>query len=749
MAGKARVHELAKELGQPSIVILAWLKDNGEFVKSASSTLEWKVARRVREAFPPESGGPRAAPLAAAAAQPPARSAPPVRQSPRPTSQPLKGGGKIRDVARRLRVHEARVLTFLAENGHRNLGPDSPIGAEIEDRISAAAAREGWPRTGPAVYASAGALTVTGLAARTGRSEATVMEWLRGRGNPIRSREDRVPEGEAAAFLRACAGKTPAVPVRRALSRPAAPAATGRPVPPADDRGQAARPTLRQAAYVCGVTVDQASHWLGGLSDSGWLSPDEVLALVKHCADRAVPSSGPFSGPVPVSDVCVVLGVREAQLLRWLSALGGAPHPGGAVVARTHVQAVLDAGLLGRRTDQASPPPAAARPPASPKSTPPADPPKPLQAQPPPAAPTPSPSRTIDRSAAGAPPVPPPTLVLPKETPRPLSPAATAPPATAPPPTAPPATAPAAEGLPAMAPEQWKNTDEPLRPSDPREVGDYTLLRRLGRGGMGAVYLARREGTSTDVALKSLLSELCEDDEARRRFERESDTLKRVSGEFTARVLDSGTDADRPYLVMERLEGTSLQHVGDTIGALPGDAVWAIALALAVALTALHDQDITHRDLKPSNVMVTTGGLKVIDFGIARLADGTKYTQTGSVVGSLQYMAPEQFIAKDPLTPAVDIYSWAGTVMFAATGKPPYPGETMPAVVGQILAGPPRGVGSLADPLLRDLLARAFAEDRTERPTPGELVARLAPEGDPAELRRLVRKPIRALLRTE
>ncbi|WP_454337470.1 serine/threonine-protein kinase [Streptomyces glaucescens] len=170
-----------------------------------------------------------------------------------------------------------------------------------------------------------------------------------------------------------------------------------------------------------------------------------------------------------------------------------------------------------------------------------------------------------------------------------------------------------------------------LRPGEPRTIGGYQLLGRIGAGGMGTVYLARREGAATPVALKTIHPELLGNVDLLRRFQRESEVLSMVSGAYTARVLDSGVDAGRPYLAMELLDGQPLDaHLAEQGPIRIPDALRALALALAVALSGIHRLGLVHRDLKPANIMLTTAGPRLLEFGIADLVDGTRLTRTGA-----------------------------------------------------------------------------------------------------------------------
>src|SRR5690242_20444695 len=156
-----------------------------------------------------------------------------------------------------------------------------------------------------------------------------------------------------------------------------------------------------------------------------------------------------------------------------------------------------------------------------------------------------------------------------------------------------------------------------LRADDPRWIGSYRLLGRLGTGGMGRVFLARSERGRT-VAVKLVRPELAAQEEFRGRFRREVRAARRVGGKWTAPVLDADTEAEIPWVATGYVPGPSLQQVVRDYGPLPERSVAVLAAGLAHALADIHAAGLVHRDLKPSNVMITIDGPRVIDFGIAR-----------------------------------------------------------------------------------------------------------------------------------
>ncbi|MFJ8072420.1 serine/threonine-protein kinase [Streptomyces sp. NPDC096176] len=264
---------------------------------------------------------------------------------------------------------------------------------------------------------------------------------------------------------------------------------------------------------------------------------------------------------------------------------------------------------------------------------------------------------------------------------------------------------------------------QPLDPGEPRSIGAYRLLGRLGSGGMGRVYLGRSAGGRT-VAVKIVHPHFALDDEFRARFRREVDAARRVGGEWTAPVLDAGPDAPVPWVATGYVAGPALSQAVAEHGPLPPHAVRVLGSGLARALTAVHALGLVHRDVKPSNVLLTLEGPRLIDFGIARATDGTaSLTSTGVSVGSPGYMSPEQILGKG-VTGAADIFSLGAVLAFAATGTAPFPGDSSAALLYKVVHEEPE-LGAL-DGELRDLVAGCLAKDPAGRPDPGEFAERLA-----------------------
>ncbi|MEU9018879.1 serine/threonine-protein kinase [Actinomadura sp. NPDC048394] len=281
--------------------------------------------------------------------------------------------------------------------------------------------------------------------------------------------------------------------------------------------------------------------------------------------------------------------------------------------------------------------------------------------------------------------------------------------------------------------------ERPLRSGDPRSIGGYRLLGRLGEGGQGVVYLGRDDDDRL-VTVKVLRGGLDAGQRARSRFVKEAEAARKVAGRHTARVLDADVTGDRPYIVSEFVEGPTLQRVVDEDGPLPAPQLRKAALRTAGALAAIHRAGIVHRDFKPANVVLGPDGAKVIDFGIARAADALARTEplTTSPVGTPGYMAPEQ-IEDEPVGPPADVFAWGAAMVFAATGRPPFGSGPGAAVMRRVTSRPP-DLGDMDGPL-RDLAARCLDKNPAARPTAPQLVRALREGQGPAPKPRPTRIP--------
>ncbi|MFE3766474.1 protein kinase [Streptomyces sp. NPDC059104] len=270
---------------------------------------------------------------------------------------------------------------------------------------------------------------------------------------------------------------------------------------------------------------------------------------------------------------------------------------------------------------------------------------------------------------------------------------------------------------------------QPLEAGEPRVIGAYRLLGRLGAGGMGRVYLGRSAGGRT-VAVKIVHPHFAADEEFRARFRREVEAARRVGGEWTAPVLDADPEAAVPWVATGYVAGPSLDRAVAGHGPLPQASVRAAGAGLARALVAVHALGLVHRDVKPSNVMLTLDGPRLIDFGIARATDGTaSLTSTGVSIGSPGYMSPEQILGKG-VTGASDVFSLGAVLAFAATGRPPFTGDNSATLLYKVVHEPPELDGVPAGEL-RDLIASCLEKAAARRPAPEALVAALggAPGG--------------------
>ncbi|MEU4351688.1 serine/threonine-protein kinase [Streptomyces sp. NPDC023838] len=268
---------------------------------------------------------------------------------------------------------------------------------------------------------------------------------------------------------------------------------------------------------------------------------------------------------------------------------------------------------------------------------------------------------------------------------------------------------------------------QPLEAGEPRTIGAYRLLGRLGAGGMGRVYLGRSAGGRT-VAVKVVHPHFALDEQFRARFRHEVEAARRVGGAWTAPVLDADPEAAVPWVATGYVAGPSLTQAVAAHGPLPEHAVRALGAGLAEALAAVHALGLVHRDVKPSNVLLTLDGPRLIDFGIARATDGTaSLTATGVSVGSPGYMSPEQILGKG-VTGAADVFSLGAVLAYAATGEPPFAGDSSAALLYKVVHEEPELDARLGGEL-RAAVDACLAKTATARPAPAELARRLAPSG--------------------
>ncbi|MVO86068.1 PQQ-binding-like beta-propeller repeat protein [Streptomyces sp. p1417] len=263
-----------------------------------------------------------------------------------------------------------------------------------------------------------------------------------------------------------------------------------------------------------------------------------------------------------------------------------------------------------------------------------------------------------------------------------------------------------------------------LTQHDPRRIGPFEVLGRLGAGGMGLVYLAR-SASGRRVAIKTVRTELAEDQLFRVRFTREVEAARAVSGFYTAAVVDADPRAAVPWLATAYVPAPSLEEIVNEHGPLPTQAVRWLAAGVAEALESIHGAGLVHRDLKPSNVLVVEDGPRVIDFGIASGVSNTRLTMTNVAVGTPAYMSPEQAKDSRSVTGASDVFSLGSTLVFAATGHAPFHGANPVETVFMLLREGPDLEGLPAE--LRPLIESCMQMEAVRRPTPNDLQSQLAP----------------------
>jgi hypothetical protein len=267
-------------------------------------------------------------------------------------------------------------------------------------------------------------------------------------------------------------------------------------------------------------------------------------------------------------------------------------------------------------------------------------------------------------------------------------------------------------------------------------VGDYTLLARLGEGGMGVVHLARKPG-GPRVALKVLRPHIVGDEEARRRLAREVASLERVRSRWVAEVLDADPWGAVPFVATRYVPGLSLHDHVPEEGPIRGADLRWFARCLAEGVASVHAVGVLHRDVKPSNVLLEGRTPILIDFGLARVADDPRLTHTGWLLGTPGYLAPE-ILYGDEATTASDVHSWAATVAYAGSGNPPFGRGPSMAIMDRVRRGE-HDLGGLPDDL-RGIVAAALHPDPARRPTLPDVIGWLG--GDRTVVRPVVPLPV-------
>jgi serine/threonine protein kinase len=265
---------------------------------------------------------------------------------------------------------------------------------------------------------------------------------------------------------------------------------------------------------------------------------------------------------------------------------------------------------------------------------------------------------------------------------------------------------------------------QPLRRWDPERIGPYAIIGKLGAGAMGQVFLAR-SAAGRLVAVKTIRIELAEEADFRARFAREVAAASRVSGVFTAAVIEADPGADLPWVATAYVPAPSLSTLVRTAGPLPVPALRWLAAGCAEALQSIHGAGLLHRDVKPSNVLVAPDGPRVIDFGVARAAERVQLTTTRGASGTPAYMAPEQARDATQASPASDVFSLGATLVFAATGHPPYQGDTVMDILVRLATEPPDLTGVPEE--LTGLVGACLERVPRMRPSGAAILDRLGP----------------------
>lgn len=261
-----------------------------------------------------------------------------------------------------------------------------------------------------------------------------------------------------------------------------------------------------------------------------------------------------------------------------------------------------------------------------------------------------------------------------------------------------------------------------LRGGDPAEIGGYPLEARLGAGGMGTVFLARTS-SGRPVAIKLIHQQFAGDDEFRIRFRQEVAAARRVSGAFTAAVVDAAPEAEQPWMATTYIEGHTLAQRIATQGPLNGAELRRLAIGLAEALRDIHRVGVVHRDLKPSNVVLSPEGPRVIDFGISRAVDQQTLTMTGRVIGTPPFMSPEQLQSPRDVGPRSDVFSLGTLLVYAATGHGPFDADSPYMTAYQVVHEEPSlGAVPVA---LRAVVESCLDKEPERRPSADELLVLL------------------------
>jgi serine/threonine-protein kinase len=268
-------------------------------------------------------------------------------------------------------------------------------------------------------------------------------------------------------------------------------------------------------------------------------------------------------------------------------------------------------------------------------------------------------------------------------------------------------------------------------PLTDKEIGNYVIRALLGEGGMGAVFAGEHRFLGTRVAIKVLHGTYANNQAVTQRFFQEAKSSLEIGHPNIIKILDFGQTGDgQLYLVMELLEGASLAQTLARRGALGEGMAARIGMAIADGLVAAHHKGIVHRDLKPDNVFLTSGNeIKILDFGIAKVSKAVASTKTGSLLGTPQYMAPEQARGSQHVGPHTDIYALGAILFEMVTGRPPFSGEDLAELLTKHLFEEPLKPSLLTEvsPAMETLILQCLAKSPDERPaTMIEVRSRLA-----------------------
>jgi len=277
----------------------------------------------------------------------------------------------------------------------------------------------------------------------------------------------------------------------------------------------------------------------------------------------------------------------------------------------------------------------------------------------------------------------------------------------------------------------------------------YRLERPLGHGGMASVHLAHDTELDRPVALKLLAENLSGDESVHRRFVREARLAARLSHPNVVSVFDAGEDGERPYIVMEYVEGENLAELLARRGRIPPDEARGLAVQAAHGLAHAHAAGLVHRDVKPQNLILRRDGtLKIADFGIARAAEATALTQAGTVLGTAAYLSPEQALGEE-VTPATDVYSFGVVLYELLTGDTPFRVETLDDLAQRrdMEVSPVRELVPAVPRDLEDVVMHCLARNPDYRPRDGAQLARELGPPDAAATKPLPAPPRREWFR--